>query len=1040
MRKHTTRLGLLVSVLLPLALAACARPPASAYEHGTIGTNAAPHQIAIGKNAVGEACTLQPTGDGATKGANVFCGTWQQPSAQIHEGGGSTAGQLVALATSSPWRVGIDQRFLCQAPQTTTILGGDPAELLNCTQRLGGWPHVALVALVGGRAWYADGVLPAAPAMQRAIGVRAGVLRATEAPPSSAADALLAQRLAAQAFSSGDIGQYNTLMSAGTLANLADDPGAAEAAFRAALALQRKALGRDNPNTVTALMTLGMQLSDEGRFVEADGMFARAAAFAPAAADPTTTARLLNYRGLDAMNQSRYTDALRLLREAAASYAALVPPSVLHAEDEGLQPLTGFGVHGAQNITSMLPNQDLLTDPSAQGALLGLIETQRNQALVLRRLGSLKESEAMLHSAARLARANGLARPIVAARLLRSSATTAAASGHPDAALADLAESAEAFGTALPGSKPFADTNLLRADALVRQGDMAAALPGCQAAVHALLALHAGTRPELMGPCLDAYAAAASRASAADRPALLAEMFTAAQLAQGGITSQQIAEATARLQESARNPKVAAAIRARQDAGEKLRQLYRQRDQFRGAQPAGKTANPALAAIDKKIDAARAQLAEAETAVQAASPNYGQLVQQVVTAKAVFAALHPHEAFVQITLGDKHGWAFLLRHGQIAIAKIPTGIAGATKLVRQIRAGIELTTTALPVFDVAGAQQLYTDTLGGVAPGMKGVTALVVAPAGPLLSLPFEVLLTGPAKADDLANAPWLLRQFTIAHVPAASNFVSLRKIAGTSRARQPWFGFGDFQPLTPAQTAASFPGAACGDTAQLLAGLPALPYAGKELAAARALLGASGSDELLGAAFTVPAVLRMQLSDYRILHFATHALLPAELRCQSQPAIVTSDPAGAKTVKNALLTATDVMGMHLDADLVILSACNSGGAGAQTGGESLSGLARAFFFAGARALMVTHWSVNDQVTAYLIADSLRRLRADPALGITGALRNAQLAMLADAGHALPAEVAHPFFWAPFAVIGDGGARAAPSAARATGRRFAALR
>jgi CHAT domain-containing protein len=111
---------------------------------------------------------------------------------------------------------------------------------------------------------------------------------------------------------------------------------------------------------------------------------------------------------------------------------------------------------------------------------------------------------------------------------------------------------------------------------------------------------------------------------------------------------------------------------------------------------------------------------------------------------------------------------------------------------------------------------------------------------------------------------------------------------------------------------------------------------------------------------------------------------------------------------------------MDLDADLVILSACNSGGPSGTTAGESLSGLARSFFYAGARSLLVTHWSVNDQVAAFLVADSLRRLRADPSIGTTGAMRDAQLAMLAGAGKDFPPEIAHPFFWAPFAVIGEG--------------------
>ncbi len=98
-----------------------------------------------------------------------------------------------------------------------------------------------------------------------------------------------------------------------------------------------------------------------------------------------------------------------------------------------------------------------------------------------------------------------------------------------------------------------------------------------------------------------------------------------------------------------------------------------------------------------------------------------------------------------------------------------------------------------------------------------------------------------------LADAPWLVRKFTLAHVPAPSNFVSLRKIATGSRASHPWFGFGDFRPVTLAQAEKTFSGPGCGESAKLLAGLPPLPYARKELEAARALLGADASDELLG-------------------------------------------------------------------------------------------------------------------------------------------------------------------------------------------------
>jgi CHAT domain-containing protein len=172
----------------------------------------------------------------------------------------------------------------------------------------------------------------------------------------------------------------------------------------------------------------------------------------------------------------------------------------------------------------------------------------------------------------------------------------------------------------------------------------------------------------------------------------------------------------------------------------------------------------------------------------------------------------------------------------------------------------------------------------------------------------------------------------------------------------------------------------------------------------------------LTGRAYTAAAVQHADLNNYRILHFASHALLPAELKCENEPAIITSAPANAKDASGALLTASEVSSLKLDADVIILSACNSGGPGGVTGGESLSGLARAFFFAGARSMLVTHWSVNDQAAAFLVADSLRNFTANPSSGLAEALRQSQLALLTGNAAAL----AHPFYWAPFALIGEG--------------------
>jgi CHAT domain-containing protein len=967
--------------------------------------------VSLGKNASGESCNQLP--GGAPNSVAIFCGTWQQPAAQIQADGPMAT--PMSIATSGPWRQTIDLRFACDAPVATSILGDAPAAVLQCRRRIGGWPQVALVALVGNRLYEGDGILPTLAVMERSIGVLSGEVTAEAVSlPPSAADALIASQLAAHAFKAGDVGEYQRLMTLGARANLAENFATAETAYRAAFVLQQKALGRDNPDTVTALMHLALQVSNQGRFAEADTLFRQADALAPRASDKAAVARLRHYQALHALNEGHKEQALALLGQAEAGYTALVPPESLQAA--ATTPNVQLASAGD---VQMPPSPRLAIDPTAQSALIGLVEVRRYRSIALRLLGRTAESEAAIASAQALASANRMGVPLVSARLTRTSATADDVRGDESAADSGLSASRQDFTQVVPSTRPVAETALLQAGVAAKRGDTARAIELCRTGTALLRELRSGTDPALLEPCLSSYAAEAARRPA-ERQALLAQMFETAELAQDTLTSREIDEAAARLAENARDPKVAEAIRRRQDAGDKLADLYRQRDVLAGnappgSLPPGTATNPG--SLDKLIADAQAELADADAALQTAAPNYGQLVQQIVPASDVLGALGPDEALVAITLTPRGGWSFLLRGGAIDAGPIKGDAASVTALVKRVRASIESPAGSLPRFDVAAAQALYDTTLAPVAPRLNGVRALVVAPSGALLSVPFSLLLTGPGDPNDLARAPWLIRQMTIAHVPSAANFVALRK-AGRSRAAHPWFGFGGFRPVTLAQARASFPGAACAESAGLFASLPTLPFAQRELDAARALLHAAPSDELLNAAFTADAVRHLPLKEYRILHFATHALLPAELRCENEPAIVTSAPPNARDASGTLLTASDVANLNLDADTIILSACNTGGPGNSTGGESLSGLARTFFFAGARSMLVTHWSINDQTSAFLVADTLRRLAAGA--GLADALRAAQLGIIDRAGTDLPASLAHPFYWAPFALIGEG--------------------
>ena len=999
-----------------LVLAGCAGPPPSAYVGGSAA--GAAEGLGLGRNSAGEACTQQGQGGSAA----IFCGTWDQPSGHVSKADATDGQDLRRIATVSRWRNALDNRFDCGDPAATTILGGAPAVIMSCTRKVGGWPQAALVAAVDGQVYEADGILPTVPVLERSIGVLSGKVSPQAAPALAPgqADALAASRLASQSFGAGDIGQYQQLMLAGTRANLAESFVSAERAFRAAYELQRKTLGQADPNTAIPLMLLGLQLSDQGRFAEADEVFARATRLVGRAADPSALPRLQHYRGLNAVNESKPAEALPLLQAAEAGYSALLPPDMLVLRPPRVQGPLAVSRRGG-NVADV-SSDSMLMEPDQQTALIGVIETRRYQAIVLRELGRPEEAKKTIRSAEMLAASRGLSQRDLTARLYRTASMVddrvLQGSGY-----SGILRASRDFEQAQPGTRPLAQTQLLRAGQELQGGSVDNALALCRQGTALLRDLKAGTSIDLLAPCLSAYATQAARQPAGAQP-LLAEMFAASQLVQGSITVQQIAAASARLSETAKDPRVGAAIRRQQDASLALAELQRRFDSV-GQNGSPSSGGERLTAdeLAKQVTTAQATLADADAALQAASPNYGQLVQEVVSASDVLGALAPGEAFVSLALSPDSGWIFVLRDNQVTVAPTKAGSTAMAALVKRVRSTIEPTGATPPAFDIAAARAIYDDTLGQAAPQMEGLQSLTVAPAGSLLSLPFGLLLTGPATQEALNTAPWLIRKVAISHVPAPANFVSLRRAAATSRAGQPWFGFGDFRSVTLGQAEQTFPAGACEDSAKLFAGLPPLPFARRELEAARLLLGGSPNAELEGAAFTTPRVLQEDLRPYRVLHFATHALLPSDLRCQTEPAIVTSGTAGASNAKDALLTSSDVTSMQLDADVVILSACNSGGPNGTTSGESLSGLARAFFYAGARALMVTHWSVNDQATALLVAGTLQRLRAGDRLGVAGALRGSQLAMLDGAGHGLPATIAHPFYWAPFALVGEGRGR-----------------
>ena len=331
----------------------------------------------------------------------------------------------------------------------------------------------------------------------------------------------------------------------------------------------------------------------------------------------------------------------------------------------------------------------------------------------------------------------------------------------------------------------------------------------------------------------------------------------------------------------------------------------------------------------------------------------------------------------------------------------------------------------IPPFDVKLASELYGDLLKNIESGWKPAKNLIVVTNGALGLLPLSLLPTAPAevKADDdplfasYRNVPWLARTHAVTMVPSASALQTLRKLPPGKTSRQDLIAFGDpyfskeqadeaakiDKPIQLADASGMTRGVPLkrrnspqldgADNADL-AMLPRLPDTADELKSIALALQADPSKVLnLGKDANEKAVKTMDLSGFKIVAFATHGLVPGELDGLTQPALALSAPSLSGSEGDGLLTMEEILSLKLDADWVVLSACNTG-AGAGAGAEAASGLGRAFFYAGTRALLVTNWSVHSQSAKDLVTDLFKRQADDPKLTRGEALRQAMMALV----------------------------------------------
>lgn len=517
-------------------------------------------------------------------------------------------------------------------------------------------------------------------------------------------------------------------------------------------------------------------------------------------------------------------------------------------------------------------------------------------------------------------------------------------------------------------------------------------------------------------------------------PAAAADFFTAAQL----LVRPGVAETQAVLARELSGGSDEAARLFRQTT-DLSREIERLRVRYLALRR-----SPDQAAAAAEIDTLATRLRELEQtqataqASLAAYPQYRAVADRAIALADFQRQLGEGEAYARVALVGPDVMVFYADRGRARAWRTPLSAIDLDTAVDLLRHSISADENGRYVtypFDLAQSRKLFTALFGPVEADLASVRHLIFEPDGALLRLPIDLLVTDDASvaryaersakrdadAYDFRGTAWFGRGRTISTATSAQSFVDARK-ARPSQARAQYLGLGNNAPVgtdppAPVRAVLASGSDECGWTAAQWN----RPISADELVEASQVVGREASQLLTGAAFTDTAVKqKSDLGDFRILHFATHGLVtPPRPECPVKPALLTSF---GTTNSDGLLTFDEVFDLALDADLVILSACDTAGSASveatraaglsSGGGTALDGLVRAFIGAGGRTVLASHWPAPDdyRATERLMNEMFRRGRT----ATLGEALDQSEALLMD-----DPETSHPYYWAGFALIGD---------------------
>jgi CHAT domain-containing protein/tetratricopeptide (TPR) repeat protein len=983
-----------IFLALAALLASTQATPVPAWAGETAGTiqRKVGDQTYLGRSADGEECFLRLSARSGARGGgdrfDIYCEGVDEPvgDVRVSDGRGTglpkgpTGGEIAQLGSPE---------LTCTSAVVITFVGDSVAKFQQCRTRSEGLPYVSVATRHDGLQYVLRGMPVIYPVLQEAlviISTRSSPARKSErAGKVSEAIRKLEDRLGKPLamLALREVKETKKLRSLGHEYNSARRYAEAESVWRKAVKIFERSMGSRDAGLAYPLIHLALNVSNQGRYEEAAAKFQEALPLVQESGDQDLVATYLVFQAIHLEHSGFLREAHESLQKAMRirQRGETARGVMAHTHYHLARVLLGLGDAAAAIRNA---NAALNGFVRAYGSThLWVGEARHLLAQAYKKSGALRKARRQAETALRLR------------RLL--------------------------FGPSVPLAESFVLLGEIESAAGDRQA-AARAYQGFMGVFRDADRLFAEADPALFEPAILALLRRASDTTdRTERSALISDAFLASQSAHNGAASQAIRQLTTRLTAGSKN--LLTLTRKLQDSE---RRIFAMRVRLAATIRDGpaRPERPETADLIDRLGTELKNKARLAASIRTKHPRYTNLAAPGLLAPgSISSLLRSDEAILSFFVSPGLTAAFLVRSDRILVHATNLTLSDLNAAVLRLREGVMIRGGNITDFNVNLSYRLYDTLVGDLDSELDDVKHLIFVPSGPLLSIPPAIFVTKRPKGKrrGYKDVAWLVRKVAISVLPSIQAFRALRTQVAKSRASKPFLGFGAPFLGGPAGNASARRTleTPCRerndlDTANLVRTLPPLPETADELRQIARTLGADAENVRLGRDASEASIDSERLEDFRVLAFATHGILPGAFGCDSEPALALTPSDGLGPKGDGLLTATEIGQLRLDADLVLLSACDTAGPDRSLRGESLSGLTRAFLYAGARRVMASHWAVISEPTVDLTTGMFEAYGRGRRIGYAEALRRAQLRLIRNP------RTTHPIVWGAFVLVGDG--------------------